>query len=226
MDAGLAKKRERWYAFPGVDPMLKSIGTPLPARLRRLFCVACCRRVWHLMPDDESRAHVEAAEADAEREVAKEEQDAHWARVTATTKQSLLPWARTAAVCARIGGCGGTSGAVAMAVTDAGGNRWDEERVQADLLRDIVGEWFDPVMFLSEWRSSQAVALAAAMYRDREFDRMPELGDFLAATGCAEPRVLDHCRSPGLHVRGCWVVDGVLGRRTAAEPGAAPGPVA
>ena len=30
--------------------------------------------------------------------------------------------------------------------------------------------------------------------------------------GCDNQDILDHCRSPGPHVRGCWVVDLVLGK--------------
>jgi hypothetical protein len=30
--------------------------------------------------------------------------------------------------------------------------------------------------------------------------------------GCADEQILEHCRSNGPHVRGCWVVDLVLGK--------------
>jgi hypothetical protein len=41
---------------------------------------------------------------------------------------------------------------------------------------------------------------------------MPELADALAEAGCNNPDILSHCRGPGPHVRGCWVVDLVLGK--------------
>jgi hypothetical protein len=49
------------------------------------------------------------------------------------------------------------------------------------------------------------------MYESRGFDRMPILADALEDGGCDEPSVLAHCRG-GSHVRGCWVVDLVLGK--------------
>ncbi len=59
-------------------------------------------------------------------------------------------------------------------------------------------------------RTSTAVALAQQMYESREFGAMPILGDALQDAGCDNTDVLNHCRAPGVHVRGCWVVDLVL----------------
>ncbi len=39
---------------------------------------------------------------------------------------------------------------------------------------------------------------------------MPILADALEEAGCDNAEVLTHCREPGVHVRGCWVVDLVL----------------
>jgi hypothetical protein len=41
---------------------------------------------------------------------------------------------------------------------------------------------------------------------------LPLLHDALLDAGCTDQNILDHCRSPGPHVRGCWVVDLILGR--------------
>ncbi len=55
-------------------------------------------------------------------------------------------------------------------------------------------------------------ALAEAVYEERAFDRLPILADALEDAGCSDSAVLNHCRQPGVHVRGCWVVDLLLGR--------------
>lgn len=83
---------------------------------------------------------------------------------------------------------------------------------QADLLRDIFGNPFRPISFAQVWRTEAAVGIAAKMYDSREFGNMPILADALQDAGCELPEVLDHCRGPGPHVRGCWVVDLVLGK--------------
>jgi hypothetical protein len=65
---------------------------------------------------------------------------------------------------------------------------------------------------VSEWATSTVVSLAEGIYTDRAFDRMPILADALQDAGCDRAEVLGHCRGPGPHVRGCWVVDLVLGK--------------
>jgi len=57
------------------------------------------------------------------------------------------------------------------------------------------------------------VALARGIYDDRAFDRMPILADALQDAGCVNEDVLNHCRdAQQTHIRGCWVVDLVLGK--------------
>jgi hypothetical protein len=100
-------------------------------------------------------------------------------------------------------------------VTDA---EWQEIaegelKVQAVLLRDIFGNPFRPVTFEPEWRTSTALALAKQMYDSRDFSAMAILADALQDAGCENDDVLSHCRDAnGVHVRGCWVVDLVLGK--------------
>ena len=88
---------------------------------------------------------------------------------------------------------------------------WGYHFELAALIRDIFGNPFRPVAFDPRWRTETAVALATGVYADRAFDRLPVLADALEEAGCDHPDVLAHCRGPGPHVRGCWVVDLVLG---------------
>jgi hypothetical protein len=80
------------------------------------------------------------------------------------------------------------------------------------LLRDIFGNPFRPVAFEPEWRSDTAVSLAKHIYEARDFAQMPILADALQDAGCDNTDILSHCRDPQqTHVRGCWVVDMILG---------------
>ncbi|WP_232068387.1 hypothetical protein [Gemmata obscuriglobus] len=88
-----------------------------------------------------------------------------------------------------------------------------EQAEQVVLLRDIFGNPFRPVTFSLEWRTETTVALAAQMYESRDFSVMPILADALQDAGCDSADILDHCRGSGPHVRGCWVVDLVLGKQ-------------
>jgi hypothetical protein len=91
----------------------------------------------------------------------------------------------------------------------------EEREAQCILLRDIFGNPFRPVTIDPSWltwNGSTVVKLADAIYEDRAFDRLPVLADALEEAGCSDQAILDHCRGPGPHVRGCWVVDLMLGK--------------
>jgi hypothetical protein len=78
---------------------------------------------------------------------------------------------------------------------------------------DIFGNPFRPVTFSAEWRTSTVVALARQMYDSRDFSAMPILADALQDAGCDHDEILKHCRDESaIHVRGCWVVDCILGK--------------
>ena len=91
-----------------------------------------------------------------------------------------------------------------------------ELATQASFLRDIFGNPFRPAGINSSWVSWNDGAvrkLAQAIYNERVFDRLPLLADALEDAGCTDAAILSHCRQPGEHVRGCWVVDLLLGKK-------------
>ncbi len=78
--------------------------------------------------------------------------------------------------------------------------------------RDVAGNPFRPVVADSGWLTAKVVAIASGIYADRAFDRMSILANALEKAGCTNADVLLHCRGDGPHVRGCWVVDLLLGK--------------
>jgi hypothetical protein len=54
--------------------------------------------------------------------------------------------------------------------------------------------------------------IVKAIYDERAFERMPILADALEDAGCDDQDILNHCRQSGEHVRGCWVLDLLLGK--------------
>jgi hypothetical protein len=85
-------------------------------------------------------------------------------------------------------------------------------RYHVALLRDMFGNPFRPVTVEPACLTSTVVSLAEGIYAERAFDRLPIFADALKDAGCDNADILDHCRGPGPHVRGCWVVDLVLGK--------------
>ena len=112
--------------------------------------------------------------------------------------------------------------------------------LKAALLRDLFGNPWRPVMlpparcyycdWLSQlyhdcpnchrknnhpwlaWNDGTVLLLARRMYDSRDFMAMPVLADALEEAGCQDEDILRHCRQPGAHVRGCWVVGLILGK--------------
>jgi hypothetical protein len=88
----------------------------------------------------------------------------------------------------------------------------EARRRQDAIFRDLVGNPFLPVQFDSSWRTADVLGLARSLYEGGAFDRLPILADALMDAGCADDAILSHCRGPGPHTRGCWVIDLVLGK--------------
>jgi hypothetical protein len=86
-------------------------------------------------------------------------------------------------------------------------NLWESQ-----LIRELIGNPFRPVTVEPAWRTATVTSLAQAIYEERAFDRLPILADALEDAGCTSADILGHCRGAGEHVRGCWVVDLVLGK--------------
>jgi hypothetical protein len=197
---------------------------PRSPRKERLFACACCRRLWDRLHDKRGRAAVVAAEqfadglidrealARARSAAARAVNDAmaadrqpgavpeHVAMMTTHTPEAEVflhghAWAGN--VAERLG---------IIPVASAAGY------VHAALLRDIFGNPFRPVLADPSWHTSTVVALARGMYESRNFSAMPILADALQDAGCDNSDILNHCRGTGPHVRGCWVVDLVLGK--------------
>jgi hypothetical protein len=118
------------------------------------------------------------------------------------------------AVQAAAGRAAALAGASRGTATRAGrAARGEERRAQAALLRCVVGNPFRPVAAGPSWLTPTVLAIAEGIYAEGAFDRLPILADALQDAGCEDPDVLGHCRGPGPHARGCWVVDLVLGKQ-------------
>src|SRR5207245_1142285 len=94
-----------------------------------------------------------------------------------------------------------------------GDDTWQEGLAQGAILRDIFGPLpFRPVVLEPAARTPGLTALAHTIYEDRRFQDLPILADALEEAGCTNTDILTHLRQPGEHVRGCWVLDLVLGK--------------
>jgi hypothetical protein len=217
-----------WLACTDPKSMLEFLLDKASDRKLRLFACACCRRIWQLLSDERSRGAVEAAERFVDGKAQKNEwrraafqanavsEKLHAKAISEETHASKASYYAAAAALLltvkNISPRGSADWAAAATYFHLGSTMAIQEAAQARLLRCIAGNPFRPVTFYPDWGTDTAVVLARQMYDAREFSAMPILGDALQDAGCDNEDVLNHCRGPGSHVRGCWVVDLVLGK--------------
>jgi hypothetical protein len=221
---------EQWLACKNPRDMLPLLHRKASERKVRLFAVACCRRLWGRITDGRSRRAVEVAERFADGEATSKERGAalRSARfVTARYPGDASWYAAAAAEYAAMSRAWGAAYEAAEAACKHAGpkGRPVEAKAQADLLRDLFGNPLRLATITPAWRTPQVVALAQAAYEERELPagtldaaRLVVLADALEEAGCADPALLNHCRRPGVHVRGCWVVDLLLGKSGGPRP--------
>jgi hypothetical protein len=200
-------------------------------RKLRLFAVACCRSVFPLLV--KLRREIEEAIAIAEKfadGLATEAElsgiyrdnipwdyedsaaiqacnpEANWAARNSTRESSMVAlkaWVRSHPQYRRRS-------------KEARGGKQAESATQTALLRCIFGNPFrsppslDPAWLI--WNGGVVEKVAERIYDERGFDHLSILADALEEAGCTDADILNHCRQPGEHVRGCWVVDLLLGK--------------
>jgi hypothetical protein len=184
-----------WLAYNDPRPMLEFRYRHYPISNRKwtLLDCACCRGVWSSLSDEDKQV-VEAGYgfADAEPDGA----DAAFSAYFATMQRMV-----------------GLQNQFLARQNSA------ELATNATLLREIAGNPFRPVSIHPAWLTPTVLSVAQAAYDNRipppgalENARLGVLADALEEAGCDNEEILNHCRQPGGHVRGCWVVDLVLGK--------------
>jgi hypothetical protein len=210
----------------GMLQFLADVYDRLSPRKLRLFAAYCCRNVLHPETEPEVRHAVEMLEQFAEGQITDVQ---FWATHAPVAKIWLFYFGTnmissaafhmtecairdplTAAIHAAY-----YSGEAAH-LRCGTGNRETEKALQAAWVRDIFPspyrrkfvdrDWF-------RWNDGTAASLARQMYEARDFFDMPILADALEDAGCGCADMIDHCRDRHTaHVRGCWVVDLILGK--------------
>ena len=180
-----------WLAATDPRPLLKFLRGRVSDRKLRLFAAGCWRRRRGAPARGPVEWVIRKAERLADGAYARQEKDRGWLLLQTNAYQVAA-----------------ASGRHLAALRGPGRVPPDE---QAGLLRDVV-EPFRAAAWDPRWRTADAVGLARGIYEDRAFDRLPLLADALLDAGCDRGDILGQCRSDGPHVRGCWVVDLVLGK--------------
>ncbi len=229
-----------WLA--GTDPqkLLEYLQDRASERKLRLFAVACCRQ-FDGLPDEETELAVNLAESFSDGLVSKEAvvtaQDSLYQLYrTVGPDQRYLVSYHACETRSPINAVGVAEGvirgqAAARYFADTVKEEWhvifssvqkEQGLALTTILREIFGNLFRPASLHSAWlawHDATLPKLAQAIYDERDLPsghldttRMAILADALEDAGCTDETILSHCCGAGPHVRGCWVVDLLLGK--------------
>jgi hypothetical protein len=218
-----------WLACRNPDDLYfdRFYSNPKPMRKLRLFACGCCRLIWEHIRDPRSRAAVEAAELYADElitdealnnpfDAAEEASDEIEARIPKPIDQGASMAAKLT-----IQAPSDVAHPVAWVLAHAQAEEVFTESLKrnlatlADVFRDVFGNPFRMPHFNNSWLAPEVQALARLIYDTKDFTRMPELARVLEAAGCGDQEFLNHCASQHVHVKGCWVLDQLLGKSQA-----------
>jgi hypothetical protein len=199
-------------------------------RKRRLLSCAFARRVLFLIPDERYQQAVEVAERYADGMATEEEvrvtrrvmnkvwNDRQFTEAGNHAATAVLATLHKEAVAAVHGWEHAAFAKAALTRPDWNRGCDGEQQVACVLAHDVFGNPFRPVALDPAWPTSTVNNLAQAAYEVRrlpdgtlDHPRLTVLADALEEAGCDSADILDHLRSPGPHVRGCWAVDLLMG---------------
>lgn len=212
-----------WLSATIPSEMLRWAHGRYSDRKYRLYGCASLRRLWDELPDERSRYAVVAAERYVDmqinqhelREAQLEACDAYEEAPSGLAEAALLVAGPLDAE--RLENLARGIAYVAEGELAEIAQTWVERRRwQCELLRDILGNPFRPTLIgngCRTWSQGFVIRLAQMIYDEQRGEDMPMLGEALHLAGCTNAHILEHCQSKGPHVRGCWLIDDLLGKQ-------------
>jgi len=183
-------------------------------RKLRLFSGACCRRLERVFLDSACCQVIEVSDRFADGQADEEELSRAGGVINTLGEEAVKTGYEE--VLRALGSLGIPKAPLGFErVLRAVRSREKESRCQCNLLRDVFGNPFRKTAINRAWlawNDGTVRKLAQVIYDTRAFDRLPLLADALEDAGCTDADILSHCRQSGEHVRGCWVVDALLGK--------------
>jgi hypothetical protein len=193
-------------------------------RKLRWFALACFRRVWHLIAEEEVRNALEVSESFTDGLATEQELFRFWEKLASRNASEEAEKTLSHFLGALV------------ALLESLGDGNDEvctepvlvaSRIETAAHPDLIRCIFGPLPFrrpaidpsLLAWNSGAVQRLAEAVYQERALPegtldaaRLGVLADALEDAGCQDQEILGHLRGPGPHLRGCWCVDLLTGR--------------
>jgi hypothetical protein len=216
---------EEWLHCDDASTMLDALRPHATNRQLRLITAACCRYLRRTLDDPTAASAIDEVIGAVERyaDGAGTKADLKRARQAVRAVRHASPvgtgedstswcvlWVAEVAASenacwavipeiGRLGGLGPPSG--------------DRIPPMCDWLRCVFGPPSHSRVIETAWRTPEVITLARSIEVRGASGLMARLGEALHAAGCDDPCILGHCGSQSEHLRGCWVLDAVLGVR-------------
>jgi len=214
-----------WLACTEPAKMLEFLRGTGSDRKLRLFAIACARDTVHLVSNKILRQCFVIATRFADKQTAPVAALDHVKKALAEVRdwggESINIWYAKNVIRAFASDDGMSAAERILYCFGYASSRRDKARLSpkqsdyCDYLKDIFGNPFRPVCIPPSWLTWQGGTvpqLADRFYKEWDLDHLSILADALEEAGCDQADLLDHLRGPGVHVRGCWVLDLLLGK--------------
>jgi hypothetical protein len=199
-----------WLACTDPTPMLEFLPGKVSDRKLRLVLCAWSHLNWKWLLE-QSRSAVAVAELLADGRASDEDRETADAEFWWATRGSHKPvreWQARLTLVGRIDLWSAAQSAVSRNPKAMNG--------QSAVIHDIICNPFRPSppprLAVLAWNDATVPRIAEGIYAERAFGRLPILADALLDAGCDNEELIQHCRSDGPHVKGCWAVDLILGK--------------
>ncbi len=226
-------QREDWWSCADPLTMLDFLRGRATYRKLILFASASVREVRPLLTDERLRSYVQLVESWTDGATSRETLNTAWQRIADRSAPDAIPEDLLRLLGGITFDCqdeppwfGHDSWAVrhVRAVAQGIVQRSADEEVQkrrlADFLRCLFpwsrrylfGFWPPLASATLTWNDRVVRNLAQRIHEEQAFERLPILADALEEASGEQDELVQHCRSQGPHVRGCWAIDAILNR--------------
>jgi hypothetical protein len=203
---------QEWMVCADPTPMLQFLASKKNKRKLAMFGVARCRHISRLCSDERGLIAIDVAERYADRKAKINEVRVACRNAREDATGIVRPLGHYVNEIAVLYNAAFNAYLVSEYALKAAPDQAGEKALQCALLREVFGNPFRRFRISRRWLTPKVKQLCEQVYAESSFDQLRLLADALDQAGCTEADILRHCRNEGLHVKGCWAIDVLLGK--------------
>jgi hypothetical protein len=203
---------QEWIDCTDPMRMLQFLNSKKYKRKLAMFGIACCYGNSRLRSDERAVFAIQVSERYADRNAKINEVRIACRNAREDASGNARPLGQFVYDIAVLYNAAFNANLVSEYALKAASDETEEKVRQCALLREVFGNPFRRVRISKHWNTPFVRQLCEQIYAGSSFDSLRGLADALEEAGCEHRDMLDHCRQLESHVRGCWVIDMLLGK--------------